>query len=80
MEFYACPGTGAVSWDPPVGHFVLPPSEEGEWWELSSESHNGLSYYYHTKTKETVWERPEGFIIPLSILQVISSIRYIKGN
>ena len=50
----------------------LPPSEEGEWWELSDESRGGLPYYYQTKTGETVWERPSGFVIPLGILQVSS--------
>ncbi|KLO06856.1 hypothetical protein SCHPADRAFT_837440, partial [Schizopora paradoxa] len=66
--FYACPATGEVSWDPPVGNFVLPPSTEGEWWELVDES-RGIPYYYHTKTNATVWEKPEGFVIPLGILQ-----------
>lgn len=50
--------------------FRLPPSDEGEWWELGDESRGGLPYYYQTKTGETVWERPNGFVIPLSILQV----------
>ncbi|KAG7449597.1 uncharacterized protein BT62DRAFT_928318 [Guyanagaster necrorhizus] len=68
-SFYACPATGQVSWDAPVGNFVLPPSAEGEWWELSDESRGGLSYYYQTKTGETVWERPPGFVIPLGIIQ-----------
>uniref|UniRef100_A0A0W0FWJ9 Rho gtpase activator n=1 Tax=Moniliophthora roreri TaxID=221103 RepID=A0A0W0FWJ9_MONRR len=68
-SFYACPATGQVSWDPPVGNFVLPPSAEGEWWELSDDSRGGIPYYYHTKTGETVWERPEGFVIPLGIIQ-----------
>ncbi|KAJ8076958.1 hypothetical protein PM082_001381 [Marasmius tenuissimus] len=68
-SFYACPATGDVSWDPPVGNFVLPPSTEGEWWELSDDSRGGLPYYYHTKSGETVWERPEGFVIPLGIIQ-----------
>lgn len=68
VSFYACPATGEVSWDPPVGHFVLPPSEEGEWWELVDESRN-LPYYYHTKSGETVWERPDAFVIPLGVLQ-----------
>ncbi|KAI6157402.1 hypothetical protein BKA82DRAFT_1000603 [Pisolithus tinctorius] len=67
--FFACPATGQVSWDPPVGTFVLPPSEEGEWWELSDESRGGIPYYYQTKTGETVWERPDGFVIPLTIIQ-----------
>ncbi|KAF8160909.1 hypothetical protein B0H34DRAFT_795758 [Crassisporium funariophilum] len=68
-SFFACPATGQVSWDPPVGNFVLPPSAEGEWWELSDESRGGLPYYYQTKTGETVWERPSGFVIPLGIIQ-----------
>ncbi|KAJ3857527.1 hypothetical protein EV368DRAFT_29884 [Lentinula lateritia] len=68
-SFYACPGTGEVSWDPPTGNFVLPPSDEGEWWELCDESRGGIPYYYQTKTGETVWERPTGFVIPLGILQ-----------
>jgi len=48
----------------------LPPSIEGEWWELTDESRGGLPYYYQTKTGETVWERPDGFVIPLGIIQV----------
>ena len=48
----------------------LPPNPEGEWWELIDESRGGIPYYYHTKSKETVWERPDAFIIPLAILQV----------
>ncbi|KAK7057442.1 Rho gtpase-activating protein 39 [Favolaschia claudopus] len=69
-SFFACPSTGQVSWDPPIGNFVLPPSAEGEWWELSDESRGGLPYYYQTKTGETVWERPSSaFVIPLGIIQ-----------
>ncbi|KAH6914216.1 hypothetical protein BKA70DRAFT_1142953 [Coprinopsis sp. MPI-PUGE-AT-0042] len=68
-SFYACPATGQVSWDPPAGHFVLPPSNEGEWWELADDSRGGMPYYYHTKTGETVWEKPSAFVIPLGILQ-----------
>jgi hypothetical protein len=51
----------------------LPPSADGEWWELSDDSRGGLPYYYQTKTGETVWERPEGFVIPLGIIQVFAS-------
>ncbi|TFY56119.1 hypothetical protein EVG20_g9052 [Dentipellis fragilis] len=68
-SFFACPATGQVSWDPPVGNFVLPPNDNGEWWEISDESRGGIPYYYHTKTGETVWEKPEGFVIPLTVLQ-----------
>lgn len=60
------------AYTPPSAHALhrLPPSEEGEWWELSDESRGGLPYYYQTKTGETKWERPSGFVIPLGILQV----------
>lgn len=51
--------------------YSLPPSTEGEWWELSDESRGGIPYYYQTKTGETVWERPDSFVIPLTIIQVI---------
>ncbi|KDR75311.1 hypothetical protein GALMADRAFT_249333 [Galerina marginata CBS 339.88] len=77
-SFFACPATGQVSWDAPVGTFVLPPSAEGEWWELSDESRGGLPYYYQTKTGETVWERPSGFVIPLGILQNTSMGRRLS--
>jgi hypothetical protein len=49
----------------------LPPSDDGEWWELIDESRS-LPYYYHTKTGDTVWERPGGFVIPLKVIQVRS--------
>ncbi|KAI5825299.1 hypothetical protein K523DRAFT_356116 [Schizophyllum commune Tattone D] len=67
--FFACPATGEVSWDAPVGNFVLPPSSEGEWWELTDDTRGGIPYYYQTKTGETVWERPNAFVIPLGIIQ-----------
>ncbi|KAK7676087.1 hypothetical protein QCA50_020958 [Cerrena zonata] len=38
VSFYACPSTGEVSWDPPVGNFLLPPSPDGEWWEMFDEA------------------------------------------
>lgn len=52
-----------------ITHHRLPPSEEGEWWELTDDSRGGIPYYYQTKTGETVWERPDAFVIPLGILQ-----------
>ncbi|TCD60483.1 hypothetical protein EIP91_010015 [Steccherinum ochraceum] len=64
VSFFACPASGEVSWDPPVGNFL----PDGEWWEMIDES-SGLPYYYQTKTGETVWERPQAFVIPLGILQ-----------
>ena len=54
--------------------FRLPPSENGEWWEIGDESRGGIPYYYHTKTGETVWEKPNGFVIPLTVLQVRSLV------
>ncbi|KAI0027658.1 hypothetical protein K488DRAFT_60764 [Vararia minispora EC-137] len=69
LSFFACPATGEVSWDPPIGNFVLPPNDDGEWWEITDEA-SGVPYYYHTKSGETVWEKPTGFVIPLSVLQV----------
>ncbi|PCH43832.1 hypothetical protein WOLCODRAFT_138616 [Wolfiporia cocos MD-104 SS10] len=68
VSFYGCPATGEVSWDPPIGNFLLPPNPEGEWWEMIDET-SGLPYYYHTKSGETTWERPQAFVIPLGILQ-----------
>ncbi|KAI0915670.1 hypothetical protein AcV5_003527 [Taiwanofungus camphoratus] len=68
VSFFACPATGEVSWDPPIGNFLLPPSPDGEWWEMFDET-SGLPYYYHTKSGETVWERPHAFVIPLGVLQ-----------
>jgi hypothetical protein len=55
----------------------LPPSTEGEWWELSDDSRGGIPYYYQTKTGETVWERPDSFVIPLTVIQVIHSRQLI---
>lgn len=48
----------------------MPPSDAGEWWELQDEGRENMPYYYHTKTGETVWTRPDGFVIPLGIIQV----------
>ena len=49
--------------------YRLPANENGEWWEIIDES-TGVPYYYHTKSGETVWERPQAFVIPLTVLQV----------
>jgi Rho GTPase-activating protein 39 len=56
----------------------MPPNEEGEWWELQDESRE-MPYYYHTKSGETQWTRPEGFVIPLGIIQVRITPR-ARGN
>ncbi|KAG8936973.1 hypothetical protein FRC03_000245 [Tulasnella sp. 419] len=67
--FYACPSTGETSWDPPQETFLMPLNDDGHWWELADESREGMPYYYHTKTQETQWTRPDGFVIPLGIIQ-----------
>ena len=72
--FYACPATGETSWDPPVETFLMPLTDEGHWWELADETRGGTPYYYHTKTGETQWIRPEGFVIPLGIIQTTTSL------
>ncbi|KAH9027338.1 hypothetical protein EDB85DRAFT_2276715 [Lactarius pseudohatsudake] len=69
VSFFACPATGQVSWDPPGGNFVIPHSENGQLWEISDESRGGIPYNHHTKSGETVWEKPYGFVIPLTVLQ-----------
>ncbi|KAH9040844.1 hypothetical protein EDB84DRAFT_1576937 [Lactarius hengduanensis] len=69
VSFFACPATGQVSSDPPVEIFVLPHSENGQLWEISDESRGGIPYNPHTKSGETVWEKPDGFVIPLTVLQ-----------
>ena len=49
----------------------LPPSDTGQWWELSDDTRDGLSYYYHTLSGETRWEKPDNeFVIPLRVIQV----------
>ncbi|KAH8994688.1 hypothetical protein EDB86DRAFT_2804964, partial [Lactarius hatsudake] len=70
VSFFACPATGQVSWDPPGGNFVLPHSENGQLWEIGNESRGGILYNHHTKSGETVWEKPDGFVLPLTVLQV----------
>lgn len=65
-----------------IARCSLPPSEEGEWWELTDDSRGGIPYYYQTKTGDTVWERPgpPAFVIPLGILQVRNPISRIHVN
>lgn len=69
-------------WNLEPGTMVLPPSPNGEWYELWSEEH-GLPYYFHTKSRETRWYRPVAaddhdessnttFIIPLRAVQRFS--------
>ncbi|KAG8863335.1 hypothetical protein FRB96_008827 [Tulasnella sp. 330] len=72
--FYACPSTGQTSWEPPTETFLMPLDDSGHWWELSDDSRGGTPYYYHTKTGETQWIRPEGFVIPLGIIQTTTAL------
>ncbi|KAL1673920.1 hypothetical protein EV122DRAFT_293784 [Schizophyllum commune] len=49
-------------------------NRDGEWganfWvTLIDPQVRGIPYYYQTKTGETVWERPNAFVIPLGIIQ-----------
>ncbi|SPO30079.1 uncharacterized protein UTRI_05918 [Ustilago trichophora] len=73
-KFFANPATGECRWFLPKGTIVLPPSGEGEWWELVDEV-SGREYYYHTKTKESRWTRPDlvseggGLVIPMRAVQ-----------
>ena len=49
--------------------FGFPPTEQGEWW--SSVMNPGWdTLLLSDEMGETVWERPEGFVIPLTIIQV----------
>ncbi|KAG8904474.1 hypothetical protein FRB99_001686 [Tulasnella sp. 403] len=72
--FYACPSTGQTSWEPPSETFLMPLTDDGHWWELNDESRGGTPYYYHTKTGETQWNRPEGFVIPLGVIQTTTTL------
>ncbi|KAG9012778.1 hypothetical protein FRB93_001332 [Tulasnella sp. JGI-2019a] len=72
--FYACPSTGQTSWEPPTETFLMPLDDSGHWWELSDDSRGGTPYYYHTKTGDTQWIRPEGFVIPLGIIQTTTAL------
>ncbi len=69
--FFANPHTGECRWTLPVGSIVLPPNDRGEWWEVMDER-SGREYYYHTRTEESRWTRPdhwEGIIIPMVAIQ-----------
>lgn len=68
QSFFANPQTGECAWAVPSGTFVLPPRPEGQWWELYDEERR-LPYYYHTQRRETRWEKPTGFVIPLASIQ-----------
>ncbi|SYW85344.1 uncharacterized protein UBRO2_05783 [Ustilago bromivora] len=60
--FFANPATGECKWELPKGTIVLPPRDEGEWWELYDEERKG-EYYWHTKTEECRWDRPDLLVL-----------------
>ncbi|KAJ9475528.1 U1 snRNP protein involved in splicing [Pseudozyma hubeiensis] len=69
--FFANPQTGECRWRLPAGTIVLPPNDEGEWWQLLDER-TEQEYYYHTRTQESRWTRPdsrEGIVIPMLAIQ-----------
>ncbi|KAF6767040.1 WW domain protein [Kalmanozyma brasiliensis GHG001] len=74
--FFANPQTGECRWTLPAGSIVLPPNDRGEWWEVMDER-TGRKYYYHTRTEESRWTRPdnwEGMIIPMLAVQKSSHV------
>ncbi|KAJ1019281.1 hypothetical protein NDA13_006199 [Ustilago tritici] len=80
--FFANPATGECKWELPKGTIVLPPRDEGEWWELYDEERKG-EYYWHTKTEECRWDRPgegEGFLVPMRKVQARHFIPCAKGG
>lgn len=55
------PGSGPPgmmgSGPPPMG--MLPPDMSGEVW-VEAKAADGKSYFYHSRTRETTWTKPEG--------------------
>lgn len=71
-------GVCVINFDAPSR---LPPSLDGEWWELRDETRGGIPYYYHTKSGDTTWEKPDGFVIPLGVIQVRATrITFIESR
>ncbi|GAC95396.1 U1 snRNP protein involved in splicing [Pseudozyma hubeiensis SY62] len=69
--FFANPQTGECRWTLPAGTMVLPPNDAGEWWQLLDEQ-TEQEYYYHTRTQESRWTRPDsrqGIVIPMLAIQ-----------
>ncbi|KAH8994682.1 hypothetical protein EDB86DRAFT_1237757 [Lactarius hatsudake] len=56
-----------VDWDRPVAS--MRPWQRHDT-EISDESLGGIPYNHHTESGETVWEKPDGFVLPLTVLQV----------
>ncbi|TKY88192.1 hypothetical protein EX895_002902 [Sporisorium graminicola] len=78
--FFANPTTGECRWVLPAGTMVLPPSPDGEWWELFDES-TGREYYYHTRTEESRWTRPlRGMVIPMAAIQRAGHVAEKSGG
>ncbi|CAD6893806.1 unnamed protein product [Tilletia caries] len=70
-NFFANPHTGECKWEVPPGTFVLPPNPDGQWVEFFDEQHD-LPYFFHSGRKASQWERPPGFVIPLTTIQEVN--------
>ncbi|GAC75583.1 hypothetical protein PANT_16d00051 [Moesziomyces antarcticus T-34] len=69
-RFFANPDTGECRWTLPQGSMVLPPSDDGQWWQLT-DAQSGCSYYFHTRTHATQWTRPDAqLVIPMTAVQL----------
>ncbi|KAK0534384.1 hypothetical protein OC835_002711 [Tilletia horrida] len=77
-SFFANPHTGECKWEVPSGTFVLPPNPDGQWMEFFDETH-GLPYFFHSGSNTSQWERPTGFVIPLTTIQEVNMGRPFGG-
>ncbi|SNX86638.1 uncharacterized protein MEPE_05347 [Melanopsichium pennsylvanicum] len=86
VSFFANPSTGECRWLLPKGTIVLPPSGDGEWWELIDEQ-TGREYYWHTVTRECRWERPQTqqagrgvMVIPMRAVQMSRHAKEVEDQ
>ncbi|KAE8220677.1 hypothetical protein CF319_g5831 [Tilletia indica] len=77
-SFFANPHTGECKWEVPTGTFVLPPNPDGQWMEFFDEQHD-LPYFFHSGQNRSQWERPPGFVIPLTTIQEVNMGRPFGG-
>ncbi|KAI9314750.1 hypothetical protein BX666DRAFT_408213 [Dichotomocladium elegans] len=70
QHYYANPNTGKCLWDAkPATASIKFADPNGDWWELW-DGKNQLPYYYHTRTKETRWTRPDNESTVISLIKV----------
>jgi len=69
--FFFNPASGLCRWTVPTGTVVLPRNPDGDWMSFYDEG-NQRPYYYHTQSRTTQWEKPDGLVIPLTALQSLS--------